>query len=266
MLYIGTMSTLESSKINLLLATQPKGIVLLSSWLVENGYSPELQKRYRKSNWLTSIGRGAMIRTGDQVGYLGAIYALQEQAGLSIHPGAKNALLFHGKGHYLEMGRGKVNLFGGKSELLPAWFKSNHWDVSLEYHATSFLPADYGLTKYETNNFSIDISGPVRAMMECLYLAPSKFDLVESYKLMEGLNSLRPDHVQQLLESCNSVKVKRLFLYMAEKSGHQWFSKINVNTINLGTGKRSIVKNGVYISKYQITVPKELEINEKPEL
>ena len=260
------MSTLESSKINQLLASQPKGIVLLSSWLTENGYSPELQKRYRKSNWLTSIGTGAMIRAGDQVGYLGAIYALQKQAGLSIHPGAKNALLLQGKGHYLEMGRSKVHLFGGKGEALPAWFKANHWDVPLDYHATSFLPVDSGLTKYETNNFSIDISGPVRAMMECLYLAPSNFDLVESYQLMEGLNALRPDQVQLLLESCNSVKVKRLFLYMAEKAGHHWFSKLNVNNIDLGTGKRSIVKNGVYISKYEITVPRALEINEKPEL
>jgi hypothetical protein len=260
------MSTLESSKINQLLASQPKGIVLLSSWLTENGYSPELQKRYKKSNWLTSIGTGAMIRSGDQVGYLGAIYALQKQAGLSIHPGARSALLLQGKGHYLEMGRSKVHLFGGKGETLPAWFKANHWDVSLDYHATSFLPADFGLTKYEINTFSIDISGPVRAMMECLYLAPSKFDLIESYQLMVGLNALRPDQVQLLLESCNSVKVKRLFLYMAEKAGHHWFSKLNVNTIDLGAGKRSIVKNGAYISKYEITVPRELEIHEKPEL
>ncbi|MFZ1678465.1 MAG: type IV toxin-antitoxin system AbiEi family antitoxin [Saprospiraceae bacterium] len=260
------MSTQELSKINRLLSTQPRGVVLLSSWLTKNGYSPELQKRYRNSNWLTSIGTGAMIRTGDQVDFLGAIYALQKEAGLSIHPGAKNALLLQGKAHYLEMGKGKVHLFGRKDETLPSWFKSNNWDVSFNYHATSFLPTDSGLTKFETNNFSIDISGPVRAMMECLYLAPSKFDLMESYKLMEGLNALRPDQVQLLLESCNSVKVKRLFLYLAEKVGHLWFSKINLNNIDMGSGKRSLVKNGVYISKYAITVPKELEINDKAEL
>lgn len=260
------MSTLEASKINRLLATQPKGTVLLSAWLTENGYSPELQKRYRKSNWLTSIGTGAMIRTGDEVDYLGAIYALQRQAGLSIHPGAKNALVLQGKGHYLEMGKRKVHLFGGKSETLPTWFKSKQWNASIEYHATSFLPADAGLMEYETNTFSVNISGPARAIMECLYLAPSKLDLVECYHLMEGLNTLRPNQVQPLLESCTSVKVKRLFLYMAEKAGHQWFSKININTVDLGSGKRSLVKNGVYKSKYRITVPKELETNEKPGL
>jgi hypothetical protein len=79
---------------------------------------------------------------------------------------------------------------------------------------------------------------------------------------MEGLNALRPDQVQELLEACTSVKVKRLFLYLADKAGHQWFSKININHLDLGSGKRSIVKQGVYVAKYQITVPKEMEINE----
>jgi len=260
------MSTVEASKINQLLQAQPQGVVLLSSWLVENGYSPELQKRYRKSNWLTSIGNGAMVRTGEQVDYLGAIYALQKQAGLSIHPGAKSALLLQGKAHYLEMGNAKVDLFGGVGESLPAWFKSYSWDVSLSFHATSFLPPEVGLTTIETAGFSVNISGPARAMMECLYLAPLKFDLIESFHLMEGLNNLRPDQVQQLLESCNSVKVKRLFLYLADKAGHHWFQKINLNTIDLGSGKRSIIKQGAYVPKYLITVPKELERNEKAEI
>lgn len=78
---------------------------------------------------------------------------------------------------------------------------------------------------------------------------------------MENLNSLRPDMVQLLLEQCTSVKVKRLFMYMAEKAGHAWFQYIKTDNIDYGDGKRSIVKNGVYIPKYQITVPKELEAN-----
>ena len=76
---------------------------------------------------------------------------------------------------------------------------------------------------------------------------------------MEGLNNLRPALVQSLLEACQSVKVKRLFLYLAEKSNHDWFTYLDLSKIDLGSGKRSIVKDGVYISRYQITVPKELE-------
>ena len=75
---------------------------------------------------------------------------------------------------------------------------------------------------------------------------------------MEGLNNLRPDTVQQLLEACSSVKVKRLFLYMAEKAQHPWLNYLDLQKIDLGKGNRSLVEKGVYVSKYKITVPKEL--------
>jgi hypothetical protein len=51
--------------------------------------------------------------------------------------------------------------------------------------------------------------------------------------------------------------VKRLFLYLGEKNKHYWMEEIKLDRIDLGTGKRLIVKNGVYNKKYKITVPKE---------
>jgi hypothetical protein len=45
---------------------------------------------------------------------------------------------------------------------------------------------------------------------------------------------------------------------MAEKAGHSWFKYLDLNKVNLGSGKRSIIFNGVLNSKYLITVPKEL--------
>jgi hypothetical protein len=108
-------------------------------------------------------------------------------------------------------------------------------------------------------SFSIKVSGAARALMECLYLAPLKQELMECFELMEGLNNLPPKQVQALLENCQSVKVKRLFLYMAEKANHSWFKHLDLTRLDLGSGKRSIVKNGVFIGKYGITVPKELE-------
>ncbi len=96
-------------------------------------------------------------------------------------------------------------------------------------------------------------------MLECLYWAPQRQELIECFELMEGLNNLSPKQVQMLLENCNSIKVKRLFLYMAEKAAHSWFNYLDFESIDLGSGKRSIVKNGVYIEKYKIVIPKELE-------
>ena len=253
------MSTEKSTKINQLLTSQPVGIVLQSGWLSKQGYSLDLQKRYKKGNWLISIGAGAMIRTGDLVGYEGGIYALQKQSTLTIHPGGRTAMVLLGRAHYLELSAKKVTLFGNKGEKLPTWFKGYDWGVTLDYHQTTFLPPDAGMAEIEHKNFSIKISGAARAFMECLYLTPDNQELMECLEIMEGLNNLRPNLVQDLLEKCKSIKVKRLFLYFAEKAGHAWFKYLVLDKVDLGQGKRSIVKNGVYIEKYQITVPKELE-------
>jgi hypothetical protein len=51
------------------------------------------------------------------------------------------------------------------------------------------------------------------------------------------------------------VKVKRLFLYMAERHEHTWLSKLDISKVDLGKGKRMIVPNGRFNAKYQITVP-----------
>ena len=104
------------------------------------------------------------------------------------------------------------------------------------------------------------VSGAARAMMECLYLVPKHQSLMECHEIMAGLNNLRPTQVQQLLEQCKSVKVKRLFLYLAERSGHEWVNHLKLEKIDLGSGKRTIIKGGVYNAKYQITVDKELEV------
>ena len=250
------MNTLTPSKINKLMNGLPSGVVYLSQWLANHGYSYDLQKAYRKSNWLTSIGTGAMVRFTDDVGYLGAIYALQQQANTSVHPGGKTALALLGKSHYLEINSQQATVFGTVKENLPTWFKKYKWEVEVIYHTTSMLPPQIGLTTYNAGNFEINISSAARAMMECLYLADEPTTLTECYELMEGLNNLVPQKVELLLTQCSSIKVKRLFLYFAEKAEHTWFKYLKTDAIDLGKGKRSLVKNGIYIPKYRMTVPK----------
>ena len=256
----------KQSKINRLVSSQPYGIVFQSSWLEEQGYSLSLQSRYKKSQWFKSLGRGALVRTMDQVGYEGAIYSLQNQSGLTIHPGGRTALALLGKSHHIAFADNRIVLFGSEDERPPAWFTKHDWGSSIDYNSTSFLPAEIGLVELALNNFSINISSAARAIFECLYHAPDKMDLIECYQILEGLNNLNPTKVQELLEYCTSVKVKRLFLFLAEKTGHDWFNQINLKFVDLGTGKRSLVKHGVYNKKYQITLPKELAADEAPKL
>ena len=133
------MSTDNKTKINQLLTSQPTGIVFQSQWLKSIGYSGDLQKRYRSSNWFKSIGSGAMVRNGENISYEGAIYSLQKQSSLFIHPGGRTALALLGKSHYLELSEKKAILFGGADEKMPAWFRNYNWGLSIEYYPTSFL-------------------------------------------------------------------------------------------------------------------------------
>ncbi len=253
------MSILYRSKINHLLQIWPNGTVALSSWLKEQEISTQLQERYHKSGWIEPIGRGAFKRTGDNISWRGGLYAIQKQVNLPIHVGGLTAIVMQGSGHYIRF-KENIQLFGDGSSTtpLPAWFKNYKWEDNIQFYRTKFLPDKLALKEYEDKNFSITISSLERAILEALYLAPQYVDIVECYHIMEGLVGLRPDILQELLEKCNSVKVKRMFLYMAEKTNHAWLQFIDTSNIDLGSGKRSLVKDGFYSTKYKITLPKEL--------
>jgi len=76
--------------------------------------------------------------------------------------------------------------------------------------------------------------------------------------LMEGMSDLSPRRLQTLLEACASVKVKRLFLYFADRHRHAWRSRLDVSRVGLGSGKRVLVKGGKLDPHYNITVPSDL--------
>lgn len=96
--------------------------------------------------------------------------------------------------------------------------------------------------------------------MEMLYHFPKHHTFDECYRVMENLMGLRSDVCQNLLEQCNSVKVKRMFMFLAEVCEHFWLEEVDLSKVYLGSGKRVLVSNGHYIEKYNITVPKEYKI------
>ena len=252
------MTTQNTSKLKTLINNMKPGAVILASWLKESGISGDLQKHYRKSGWLEAVGYGAFKKPEDKISWEGALYALQYQKKLKIHAGAITALSLQGMSHYFRLGKEDLFLFGQRKTALPQWFLNYNWGYSVRFYQTGFLPPNLGIINYDAGNFIIKISSPERAMFECLYLSPKTIDLIECYQLMEGLVNLKPKLVKQLLQECKSVKVKRLFLFMAEKANHQWMHFIDISTVDLGSGNRSITKEGVYLSKYQISVPREL--------
>jgi Transcriptional regulator, AbiEi antitoxin, Type IV TA system/Transcriptional regulator, AbiEi antitoxin N-terminal domain len=255
------MITANPTKINQLLLNTPIDAVLLSSWLVSNGYSYELQNQYKKNSWLVSIGNGAVARKNVQLRYENGLHALQQQAKMDIHIGGKTALHLLGRMHYLQFRNLSVTLFANQFTKLPVWFTTYNWGVKINFHPSNFIPSSLAIVDYDFNNFTLKISNALRALLECIYLAKSEEALIECFEILENLNDLQPKQVQQLLEKCTSIKVKRYFIYMAEKINHPWFNKLNVNKIDLGKGKRVLLKDGVWIKKHGITVPQYLEKN-----
>jgi len=252
------MASESPSKLNRLLTAWPQGTVAVSRWLGAQGAYQQLVHEYEKSGWIRRIGQSAYVRAGDTVEWTGGLHALQEQLKLPIHAGAKTALQLQGYAHYLAMGKGgSITLFGSSGTRLPAWFRQYDWGVELRYTTTKLFADDpkAGLTKKELATYAITVSAPERAIMEVLYLVPAEESFEEAGLLMEGLTTLRPRLVQSLLEQCRSVKVKRLFMFLAETCNHAWVKKLDLSKINFGKGKRMIVKGGRLDAKYNITVP-----------
>ena len=234
----------------------------MSRWLETQGAYQQLLYEYEKGGWIQRIGQGAYIQAGDSVEWTGALYAVQAQMELPVHIGAKTALQLQGYAHFLPLGKGtRVSLFGAPETRLPAWFRKYDWGIEVHY-TTSALFGDEtqaGLTQKEFGTYVVTLSAPERAMMEVLYLVPAEESFEEAQLLMEGLTTLRPRLVQALLEQCRSVKVKRLFMYLAERSNHAWVRKLDLAKVDFGKGKRMIVKGGRFNAKYSITVAGDSE-------
>jgi len=247
--------------LNQLLQKWPAGSVAVSSWLKLLGAYQQLMYEYEKSGWVRRIGRGAYVRAGDEIDWSGGLYAIQQQLALSVHVADKTALQLQGYAHFLPLGQGgTLSLFGLPRTRLPAWFQRYDWGVDLRY-TTARLYADkvdMGLTGRKSGTLTVQMSAPERAMMEFLYFVPNQESFEEAALLMEGLTTLRPDLVQKLLEQCCSVKVKRLFMFLAAKSQHPWVEKLDQNRINFGKGKRVIAKEGRLDKRYNITVPESV--------
>lgn len=252
------MAIQNSSKLKKLLSSWPSGTIFVTSWLTGQGYSHVLLNQYRESGWLDAVGRGALSRAGDHVDWKGGLYAIQAQLRLPIHLGGKSALGRHGSAHFLNLGKETIALFASPGTRLPSWFRQKDWGVEIELMVTNLFPEDLGLTLEDVGTFSFRLSSRERAMFEILYLVPKTESLEEAKLLMGGLTNLRPKLVQKLLESCSSVKVKRLFMILAEGLRLPWVKRLNLENVDFGSGARTLVRGGKTHPKYFLTVPADL--------
>ena len=125
-----SMPNEKKSKINRLISQWPRGTPAAASYLNRQGFSHDLLTQYKKSGWIQSFGRGAYVLSGDRVEWPGAVYTLQKQLGLNVHPGGKTALELKGYGHYLPSGKRTIFLYATQGLVLPTWFKGERLPYS----------------------------------------------------------------------------------------------------------------------------------------
>jgi len=256
--YLHTIGEEMKGKINRLIGSWRKGTVKTSASFRADGYSDSLIARYVNSKWIESIGFGAYKLYEDRIDWYGALYALQRELKSSIHVGGKSALQLRGLAHNIPGKLKKIELYHNDVNVLPKWFLEYKWSVELSITKTVKC-GDAGrfLSEIELDGIKIKAAVPELAIMEMLLKAPEDESYNEANLIMAGLLTLRPKFVTDVLMECKSVKAKRLFLHLAEKNNHTWLRRIELSKVNLGRGKRQIVKNGVFDPKYLITVPKE---------
>ncbi len=137
----------------------------------------------------------------------------------------------------------RMVLFGNSDQRLPKWVSLNSTGCSdIVYKKISFLPRNLEILKIN----GLMTSSPLRAILELIYLVLNDVYSTEAFDYMKLLTDLDVKSVQYMLENCKFYRVKRIFLFLAEKAGHQWFGDLSLNRIDLGKGSRLIELPGIH--------------------
>jgi hypothetical protein len=269
------MSSHSRGKLNQL-QQLPDGALVDAAWLEGHGYSSSLRHQYVKAGWLHQPAPRVYRRGNGPLTWQHAIISLQNFLDLDLTIGGRTALEELGYGHYLGRTR-KVHLYGPSKP--PSWLAALPLDVSFQWHNSlrlfpadpesaappqpasepaSMLPGGFMATAGKVQ-WGMRLSSAERALFQLLDELPGQESFHQVDKLVEGLANLSPRKLQVQLATCRSVKVKRLFFFFADRHRHNWLERIDRDQVDLGQGKRVLVKGGKLDPTYLITVPGDLD-------
>jgi len=265
-------------KLNQLQRLLPEGLLVDAAWLSKHGYSTSLRRQYVVAKWLDHPTGQVYRRERGSLGWQQVTISLQTLLDQDLVVGGRTALELQGFAHYLSQEIKTVHLYGSVEP--PAWLNKLPVDVAFSFHNSgrlfyhpsakprsrsldpaSFLtlPADLVAQPWGQWGWQLALSSPERALLELLDELPGRETFHQVDKFVEGLASLSPGRLETLLLNCRSVKVKRLFFFFADRHGHAWLQHIDKKAIDLGRGKRMLVRGGKLNAAYQITVPEDLD-------
>ena len=279
-----TLGLHSRGKLNLLQRSLPEGLVVDSAWLERHGYSRGLRSKYVASGWLDQVARGAYRRPSARLATVAeeglrweaVVVSLQTLLGRPFSVGGRTALELQGFGHYLATsGPREIHLYGAGSP--PGWVHKLGLPQRFVFHnskrlfreeagipedacRTTAAPLPESLLRRPAaqSQWPLIMSAAERAVLELLDEVPRHETFHQADMLMEGLSTLSPRRLHRLLADCRSVKVKRLFFWFAERHEHAWLGRLGRDGIDLGRGKRMLVRGGKLDTKYGITVPPDL--------
>ena len=245
-------------KLKSLLSNPVSDGVMTSAWLRAAGFSSQLVSKYVRSAWLMPVGHGAYARDVSRISWQQGLHALQTQLNLPIWLGGVSALTLRGMGHQLALGRERIWLYSYDATHLPKWFSTHDWSAEIVLvNRRLFLEQQaVQLTELEVAGVMLTASRPERAILECLDRVQGKATFEDASDLMTGMSTLSPRRMQASLQTCRSIRAKRLALYLADLHQLPWREQLVLNHIDLGSGPRQIVPNGRLDNQYHITVPR----------
>jgi hypothetical protein len=235
-----------------------EGILVDRKWLKDKGFTRTTVDYYLRSDKIKAVTHGIYRKPGPPLKWQNVVYSLIH-LGFHVHVGHKTALGFHGFQHYLALGGDeKICLYCDKN--LPKWLnKVGIKQTFVDIPRDPFNGSDAGIEQvpFGTWDWPIPYSSTERAFIELVSTVTTAEEIQSAGLMMEGAANLRPEIVQSLLEGCHQVKAKRLFLWLAREKNHAWYNSIDNSRLDLGTGKRQIIKGGRLDEEYQITVPRK---------
>lgn len=244
----------------------PEGIAVSRAWLNELDLSNHAIDNLVKSKYLKSVQRGIYVRGYAKLSWQSVVYTLQHILKKDFIVGGLSALELQGFSHYIPFSEQKeIHLYG--DDVLPNWVNkvSDTFQFIRYPNRELFAWKDRAITQKSVTDFAwknemqdIKIASPEMAILQVLQQVPEKISFEHAQQLLQGMTTLSPRKLQGLLEVCHHIKVKRLFLYLADLQHYSWFERLNTETIYLGKGVRMLVKGGKVDKTYMITVPKEI--------
>ena len=272
----------------------PEGLLADAAWLNAAGYSSSVRSRYVTSGWLQPITRGVFRRPQYRPGiedvtapllWQHVVVSLQLILKQPIVVGGRTVLELDGLDHNASAGLTEIHLYG--EQRAPNWLCRLPFETSFVFHNAQKLfreePMINAFENLETamagdqpsqlatihgsltwihfgnEDWPIVISTRERAILEVIDEIPNRGTFHQADVLMEGLVSISPRRMNRLLSECRSIKVRRLFLWFADRHRHAWVEQINRSEVDLGSGDWILFKGGNIDKKYHITIPEDFD-------